>query len=144
MDLSHWVTSIVAFVRAGYPSGMPVTGYVPLVALTRRRLGDDDITAIATDLIARRLRPISPVDIGVEITRITNQLPSPTTSRVSTVAFTRCAAHADKHRRPIDRRHGDLCTGRRRPPDSPRNSRSAETVGPLAILARIKLRVAAW
>ncbi|BBY37352.1 hypothetical protein MMAN_14860 [Mycobacterium mantenii] len=77
MDLSHWVTSIVAFVRAGYPSGMPVTGYVPLVALTRRRLGDDDITAIATDLIARRLRPISPVDIGVEITRITNQLPSP-------------------------------------------------------------------
>ena len=26
MDLSHWVTSIVAFVRAGYPSGMPAAG----------------------------------------------------------------------------------------------------------------------
>lgn len=77
MDLSHWVTSIVAFVRAGYPSGMPATGYVPLVALTRRRLCDDDITPIASVLIARRLWPISSVDIGVEVTRITNQLPSP-------------------------------------------------------------------
>jgi hypothetical protein len=77
MDLSHWVTSIVAFVRAGYPSGMPTTGYAPLVALTRRRLGDDDITAIAGDLIARRVWPISSTDIGVEITRITNQLPRP-------------------------------------------------------------------
>ena len=77
MDLSHWVTSIVAFVRAGYPAGMPATGYVPLVALTRRRLCDDDITAIARDLIARRLWPIGSVDIGVQITRITNQLPSP-------------------------------------------------------------------
>ncbi|OBI38744.1 DUF3349 domain-containing protein [Mycobacterium colombiense] len=77
MDLSHWVTSIVAFVRAGYPAGMPATGYVPLVALTRRRLCDDDITAIARDLIALRLWPIGFVDIGVEITRITNQLPSP-------------------------------------------------------------------
>ncbi|ORA16919.1 DUF3349 domain-containing protein [Mycobacterium arosiense] len=77
MDLSHWVTSIVAFVRAGYPSGMPVTGYVPEGALTRRRLCDDDITAIATELIARRLWPISSVDIGVQVTRITDQLPSP-------------------------------------------------------------------
>lgn len=77
MDLSHWVTSIVAFVRAGYPSGMPTTGYVPLVALTRRRLCDDDITSIARDLIARGLWPISAIDIGVEITRIANQLPGP-------------------------------------------------------------------
>ena len=77
MDLSHWVTSIVAFVRAGYPSGMPLSGQVPLAALTRRRLCGDDITAIARDLIARRLWPISSIDIGVEITRITNQLPSP-------------------------------------------------------------------
>lgn len=77
MDLSHWVTSIVAFVRAGHPSGMPATRYMPLVALTRRRLCGDDITAIARDLITRGLWPISSVDIGVEITRITNQLPSP-------------------------------------------------------------------
>lgn len=77
MDLSQWVSSIVAFVRAGYPAGMPATGYLPLAALSRRRLCDDDISAIASNLITRRLSPISPVDIGVEITRITNQLPAP-------------------------------------------------------------------
>jgi hypothetical protein len=77
MDLSHWVTSIVAFVRAGYPSGMPAAGYMPLATLARRRLWGDDITAIARDLITRGLWPISSIDIGVEITRITNQLPSP-------------------------------------------------------------------
>jgi hypothetical protein len=77
MDLSHWVTSIVAFVRAGYPAGMPAAGHVPLVALTRRRLCGHDITAIATDLIGRRVWPVSPIDIGVEITRVTNELPSP-------------------------------------------------------------------
>ncbi len=77
MDLSQWVSSIVAFVRAGYPTGMPATGYVPLAALARRRLCDDDISAIASNLITRRLSPISSVDIGVEITRITNHLPTP-------------------------------------------------------------------
>jgi len=77
MDLSHWVTSIVAFVRAGYPTGMPATGYVPLIALSRRRLCDDDIAAIADQLMMRRRRPISSADVGVEITRITDQMPSP-------------------------------------------------------------------
>ncbi|OBH50251.1 DUF3349 domain-containing protein [Mycobacterium sp. E2479] len=77
MDLSHWVTSIMAFVRAGYPSGVPAAGYVPMAAFTRRRLCGDDITAIAMDLVWRRIWPISSIDIGVEITRITNQLPSP-------------------------------------------------------------------
>lgn len=77
MDLTLWVSSIVAFVRAGYPAGMPTTGYVPLVALSRRRLCHDEITAIATKLMKRRLWPISPVDIGVEITRVTNEMPLP-------------------------------------------------------------------
>ncbi|WP_374025819.1 DUF3349 domain-containing protein [Mycobacterium sp. HNNTM2301] len=78
MDLALWVSSIVAFVRAGYPAGMPTTGYSPLAALARRRLTDDEIRAIATKLMRRQFWPINPVDIGVEITRVTNQLPSPT------------------------------------------------------------------
>ena len=77
MDLSHWVSSILAFVRAGYPTGMPATGYVPLAALSRRRLCDDDIAAIADQLVMRRRSPISSADVGVEITRITNRMPSP-------------------------------------------------------------------
>lgn len=87
MDLSHWVTSIVAFVRAGYPTGMPAPGHVPLVALTRRRLCGHDISAIASDLIARRVWPTNPIDIGVEITRSPTSCRHPRTSSVSSVAF---------------------------------------------------------
>jgi hypothetical protein len=77
MDLSHWVSSFVAFVRAGYPTGMPATGYVPLAALLPRRLSDDEIIAITSELIARGHRPISTADVGVAVTRITNEMPSP-------------------------------------------------------------------
>ena len=76
MDLSHWVSSIVAFVRAGYPTGMPATGYAPLAALLRRRVCDDEITAITNELIMHGRRPISTADVGVAITRITNAMPS--------------------------------------------------------------------
>ena len=76
MDLSHWVSSIVAFVRAGYPNGMPTTGYVPLAALSRRRPSNDEISAITSELTAQRDRPISTADVGVAITRITDAMPS--------------------------------------------------------------------
>jgi hypothetical protein len=76
MDLADRVSRIVAFVRAGYPAGMPRTGYVPLLALSRRRVSNDEITTITSELIARRHWPISNVDVGVEITRITQEMPS--------------------------------------------------------------------
>jgi hypothetical protein len=76
MNLAHWVSSIVAFVRAGYPTGMPTTGYVPLAALSRRRASDDEIAAIASQLIMQRRRPISTADVGVAITRFTDAMPS--------------------------------------------------------------------
>ena len=76
MFLADWMATFVAFVRAGYPTGMPSTGYVPLAALLPRRLCDDEITAITSKLMIRR-SPISSADVGVEITRITNEMPSP-------------------------------------------------------------------
>ena len=72
MYLAVTVTRLIAFLRAGYPSGMPPTGYVPLAALLHRRLSDDEITAITSELTM----PISSADVGVHITRITNDLPS--------------------------------------------------------------------
>jgi hypothetical protein len=56
---------------------MPATGYVPLAALSRRRLCDDEITAITNKLTMRRHWPVSTADVGVEITRITTEMPSP-------------------------------------------------------------------
>jgi hypothetical protein len=76
LDLSHWVSSIVAFVKAGHPAFMPATGYVPLAALLPRRLSDDEIITITSELVIRRHRPISSADIGFEIIRVTNEMPS--------------------------------------------------------------------
>lgn len=77
MDLAHWVSSIVAFVRAGYPTGMPIAGHPTHAAPPRRRASSDEIDTITSELIAQRRRPISTADVGVAITRITNDMPSP-------------------------------------------------------------------
>lgn len=77
MDLTQWVSSIVAFVRAGYPTGMPTTGHVPAAALSRRRVSTDEITTVTTRLTAERRGPISATDVGVAITHITDAMPSP-------------------------------------------------------------------
>ena len=77
MYLADRLARFVAFVRAGYPTGMPATGYVPLAALSRRRLCDDEITSITSELTMRRRWPISTADVAVETTRITNEMPSP-------------------------------------------------------------------
>jgi Protein of unknown function (DUF3349) len=77
MYLADTVARVVAFLRAGYPTGMPSTGYVPLAALLRRRLSDDEITAITSELMIRGRAAISTSDVGVHITRITDDMPSP-------------------------------------------------------------------
>lgn len=70
------MSKIVAFFRTGYPTGMPVTGYVPIVALSRRRLADDEIASVANELVARGCWPVGNADVGVAITRITQELPA--------------------------------------------------------------------
>lgn len=67
---------LVGFFRAGYPEAAPPTGYVPLLALLRRRLSDDEVTAVATDLAAGGDVPIDGIDIGTAIVRITQELPA--------------------------------------------------------------------
>jgi Protein of unknown function (DUF3349) len=77
MYLANGMTRLVAFFRAGYPTGMPATGYVPLAALLPRRLSDDEIAAIASELVMSKNRLISSIDVGVLITRVTGEMPSP-------------------------------------------------------------------
>jgi hypothetical protein len=74
--MGHRVSSIVAFLRAGYPTCMPATGYIPLLALLRRRVTDDEIIAVAGELMVSNHTPIDNVDVGVEITRLTHEMPS--------------------------------------------------------------------
>ncbi|SOX54450.1 DUF3349 domain-containing protein [Mycobacterium ahvazicum] len=76
MGIAGLVSKAVAFLRAGYPTGAPKRGYVPLLALLRRRVTDDEITTITSEFMTRKAGPVSTVDVGVAIFRITNEIPS--------------------------------------------------------------------
>jgi len=77
MGLVGRISKIVTFLRTGYPANLPLTGYLPLAALLPRRPSEDEITAIACELILHGRRPIDAVDIGVEITRMLDAVPVP-------------------------------------------------------------------
>lgn len=67
---------VVAWLREGYPTGVPAQDYVPLLALLRRRLTDAEVEEIAHELVAAGLVPSERADIAVSITRVTEAMPS--------------------------------------------------------------------
>lgn len=71
--MNAFLTKIVAWLKAGYPHGVPATDQVPLLALLSRRLTNDEVTAVVRDL--RDRGEFDHVDIKVLITRITDELP---------------------------------------------------------------------
>ncbi len=50
MAPSDFLTKIVAWLRAGYPEGVPQQDYQPLFALLGSQLTNDEVTAIAAEL----------------------------------------------------------------------------------------------
>jgi Protein of unknown function (DUF3349) len=74
--LSGLLTRIVAFLRAGYPEGVPANDYIPLLALLRRRLSDDEVLAVATELMSTGQTPVEGTDVRVAITKLTDDMPS--------------------------------------------------------------------
>lgn len=90
MALPPVLNSIVSWLRAGYPQGVPETDYIPLLALLARRLTTEEVAAVAEELSRQTEpalegasngagpangRPIDNGDIGAVITKITNELP---------------------------------------------------------------------
>jgi hypothetical protein len=70
------ITRVVRWLRAGYPSGLPEQDFIPLVALLRRRLTDDEVAAVGTRLADAGDLPASRIDVGTAIARVTSELPS--------------------------------------------------------------------
>jgi hypothetical protein len=73
--VNRFITSIVTWLRAGYPNGVPQNDYLPILALLSRRLTADEIIEVARQL--QHLPMPAFVDIGAEFLRITDQLPDP-------------------------------------------------------------------
>ncbi|MFS0898371.1 DUF3349 domain-containing protein [Mycolicibacterium litorale] len=73
--MPNFLARIVAWITDGYPDGVPGADRVPLLALLRRRLTDEEVTAVAQTLIERG--EFDHVDIAVMITSITDDMPAP-------------------------------------------------------------------
>ena len=74
MALPPVLDSIVGWLRAGYPYGVPERDYIPLLALLARRLTTDEVAAVATEL-GRQGDPIHTADSVTLITEVTNEVP---------------------------------------------------------------------
>ncbi|GAA3630037.1 DUF3349 domain-containing protein [Microlunatus ginsengisoli] len=75
MSLPPFLSSVVNWLRAGYPNGVPEADYVPLFAILARRLSNDEVAEVAHELVASGTLPTDDIDIGVVITRLTDELP---------------------------------------------------------------------
>lgn len=67
------VRAVLEWLREGYPAGVPPKDYIPLLALLRRRLTEDDVREVARAIA--RIDGVDSADIGVHITKITDALP---------------------------------------------------------------------
>jgi hypothetical protein len=77
-ERSGLVGRVVEWLRRDYPTGMPDQDFVPLVALLRRRLTDDEVEDVARRLVEDGVLPSGAVDIGAAVARVTTELPSET------------------------------------------------------------------
>jgi hypothetical protein len=73
--VTKFLAKIVAWITSGYPEGVPGPDRVPLFALLKPRLTDDEVKAVVRELLARG--EFDQVDIGVLITQLTDELPAP-------------------------------------------------------------------
>jgi hypothetical protein len=74
MALSMLLESIVAWVRKGYPEGVPRQDYIPLLALLKRRMNDDELTQVARELAAGSEDDTATIAAAIE--ELTHEEPS--------------------------------------------------------------------
>ncbi len=67
---------IVDWLRAGYPHGIPEKDFVPLFALLRRRLSEEEVRELGDQLVKDGIVPADQIDVGVGYLRITDELAS--------------------------------------------------------------------
>ncbi|MDX6319774.1 MAG: hypothetical protein QOD35_3174 [Nocardioidaceae bacterium] len=70
------VTRVVEWLRSEYPTGLPERDYIPLLALLRRRLSDEEVSEISRLLLREAVQPGDRVGIGSAIAQVTSELPS--------------------------------------------------------------------
>jgi Protein of unknown function (DUF3349) len=75
VPLNTRLRGVLDWLLEGYPAGVPPKDYIPLIALLRRQLTEEEVRDVADEVALRSPKSVS-TDIGVSITRITDALPS--------------------------------------------------------------------
>ncbi|MQY25944.1 DUF3349 domain-containing protein [Nocardia aurantia] len=75
MELPELLARILAWLRAGYPHGVPNHDYFPVLAVLGRRLTDDEVNQVVDELVTQDKLPAGRVDAGAVIARLTLDLP---------------------------------------------------------------------
>jgi hypothetical protein len=73
--MNRFLTSVVSWLRAGYPEGIPPTDTFAVLALLTRRLSSDEVKIVAEELARRG--EFDKIDIGVLINKLIDELQSP-------------------------------------------------------------------
>lgn len=73
--MNRFLNTVVTWLRAGYPDGIPPTDTFAILALLTRRLSNAEVQLVANELMGRG--DFDHVDIGVLINKITDELPAP-------------------------------------------------------------------
>jgi hypothetical protein len=68
------LSSIVDFLRAGYPEGVPRQDYIPLLALLRRQLSDDEVLEVVQTVLGSDQGDVAE-SVARAIREITNEEP---------------------------------------------------------------------
>lgn len=76
MPVRTVVTSILDWLRAGYPEGVPPTDYFPLLALLHRGLSPEEVHSVAEELARAGHLEVTDDEVGRLITQTTNAPPS--------------------------------------------------------------------
>jgi Protein of unknown function (DUF3349) len=77
MPLPPVLSSIIGWLRAGYPEGVPEVDYIPLFALLGSQLTESEVKAIAAEL-ENESKPESAEAIRKATEAVTNHKPSDT------------------------------------------------------------------
>ncbi len=67
--------SVLNWLKAGYPNGVPDSDYIPLLAVLARRLSSDEVRRSPREIRRSDQSPADNVDIGVLITKVTAEMP---------------------------------------------------------------------
>jgi hypothetical protein len=79
MALNNRLSGVLDWLREGYPAGVPPKDYIPLLALLRRTLTEDEVREVAQEIAALGDGGANDgtAAIGVQISKLTDAMPSP-------------------------------------------------------------------